>query len=173
MAKTALSVDGQFGLVDMTITAAHVAALPVLNPVRTPGKIVLSTVVARIEEGSPPSREVMEDFVVGDITPIVTPSSTMTGANFTIYFYYTKGKETLAPNSLDPITLLRQLHLLQPQLPVPFGWSIGGAIGDQREDTDANHTFITSIGSAVPGEKGKKLIPVGISTASVATSTIT
>ena len=169
MTKTTKSVDGQYGLVDLTFSAALVLALASLTTAET---IDVSSLVARVEESSSSSREVTEDPVVGDITKIISPGSSLSAAEYVIYFYYTQGKETLGTDNIDVVTVLMEAHKLNPAVPIPFGWSIGGAVGDEREDTSATDTYLKNVGTAVPGEKGRKLIPVTIFTSDVTPSTI-
>lgn len=169
MTKTTKSVDGQFGLVEVTFSAALVTALTSLITAET---VDISSIVARVEESSSSSREITEDTVVGDITKIISPESTLSAAEYVIYFYYTQGKETLGTDAIDVVTVLMEAHKLNPAISIPFGWSIGGAVGDEREDTSATNTFLKNVGTAVPGEKGRKLIPVTIFTSDVTPSTI-
>ena len=170
MTKTTKSVDGQYGLVEMTFSAALVAALASLTTAET---IDISSVVARVEEGNSISREITEDPVVGDKTKIISPSTSLSAADYTIFFYYTQGKEALGTDTIDPVVILREAHLLATPLPISFAWSIGGAVGDEKETTSATDTYIQSVGTAVPGESGRKLIPVHIFTSDVTVSTIT
>lgn len=169
MAKTTKSVDGQYGLVELTFSAEAVAALASLTTAET---IDISSIVARVEEGSTSSREVTEDAVVGDTTKIISPGTSLSAEEYTIYLYYTQGKETLGTDSIDVVTVLREAHKLATPVPIPFGWSIGGAVGDERFDTSATDTYLKSIGGAVPGEAGRKLIPVTVFTSETTPSTI-
>lgn len=170
MTKTTKSVDGQYGLVEMTITTALTTALASLT---TAEDIDIGSVVARVEEGSPPSREVNSDTVVDDKSKIISPSTSIDPGDYTIYFYYTQGKETLGTDTIDPVSVCREIMQLATPLPLQFHWSIGGETGDEKDSTDPTDTYIQSVGNQVPGEAGRKLIPVHIFTANVTTAVIT
>ena len=169
MTKTTLSIDGQYGSVNMTITAALVSALASLT---TAEAIDISSVVARVEEGSAPTRQNAEDTVVGDKTKIISPATSISAASYTIYFYYTQGKETLGTDDIDPVTICREIMQLAVPLPIVFDWSIGGAVGDEKSTT-AVDTYIQSVGNQIPGTAGKMMIPVQIYTSNVTTAVIT
>lgn len=167
MTKTTKSVDGQKGLVEMTTTSVHTT---VLGSLTTAEDMDLSSVVARVEEGSPPSLEIQADPVVGDDTKIISPATSFDPGDYTIYLYYTQGKETIGTDLVDPVTVIREIF--KAKLPIQFHWSVGGEVGDEKFSTDPDNTYIQSVGTATPGEAGKKLVPVHIYTADVTPSTI-
>lgn len=170
MTKTVYSTDGRRGYCKVVVSAAMVSALSTLD---TAEEIDFSSVVEQIEQTQTADREIAEDYVIGDIDPIVSPEEVLTSERYRVTLYYTKGQEALGTDTIDPYSdLIRPLHELAVALPIQHKWSIGGETGDEEEATSATDTFIQSIDKPVPGTRGRMKLTYTITTTKTAVSVI-
>lgn len=108
MTKTANSYIADQGELVFTVDAAHTA----LAYFTTTGPVILDSVVRKLEETSPKTREYSEVFVAGSISPIKTMSSKQTATEWTLTIIddYSSGGtgEFNSPDLLHAVEMFQQ-----------------------------------------------------------------
>ena len=165
MAKTTNSIGGRRGNISAVVSAAMVSALSGLTTAET---IDLSSVSVAMEEVSAAVREVDEDYVLGDASPIITADDVLSSREFRMDFYYTQGSETLGTDTLDPYAMYKEVHEHTAALSFQHTWGIG-ATPAETFTTSATETFIMEVTTPVPtGERNKVRFSVRFRTTSIA-----
>ena len=167
MAKTANSVRPDRAKVEIDITTEMVAAFAGLTTVET---IDISSIVTNVGGSPGVIREVADQYVVGDNTPIIDISTKIARSDFTLELLWTDGKDTLGTDLLDIyVDVLSPLSkYTDANLPLPLTYSLsGGDVGDNEIITSVTETFLTGLPAPVGGvDTGGKVKVVATLTAS-------
>jgi hypothetical protein len=172
MTKTVNTINGSRGVIKVTITAAMVAALDDFD---TAEQISLESVTAAMTQQQNASREMSEDFVLGDAEPIITPDIQYGPRRYQLDIFYTQGLEQLGTDQLDPYKMFKDIFEYNAApFAVQFYWIVGtGASGQQTFTTSAAQTFIREISDPVPaGTREKVRFQVVFETTSIAVGTV-
>jgi hypothetical protein len=171
MAKTAQWGTMRFAKVEVSITAAAVAAIAGLT---TSEWIDLSSVFAGpLDQPQNPTRDKEETPVSGDAAPILSvgPNS---GREFAFSFLYTEG-ETLGTDNLDPYQdIFKAIMEDDAALSVPMRWSpAGGAGGDYQYSTSTTESFMVGLTDPIGGvDSSKIMFTVTIATPDLTAATV-
>ena len=167
MAKTVNSVRPDRAKVEIGITTEMVAAFAGLTTVET---IDISSIVTNVGGSPGVVREVSDQYVVGDDTPIIDVSTKIARSDITIEFLWTDGKDTLGTDLLDIYTdvLFPLAKYTDGGLSLPLTYSLsGGDVGDNEVITNPTETFLTNLPAPVGGvDTGGKVKVVATLTAS-------
>ena len=150
--KTTNSISGRIGLLEVTISAAVVAALSGLT---TAEDVNFSQAAVMIEETTSATRETDAQPVIGDKNPILTQSETLSTVRYKITLLYTKGSDQLGTDNVDAYTdIIRPAFMNATPLSLPHSWTFGGegveVTGQERYTTDADETYIVSVQTPTP-----------------------
>ena len=160
MAKTTHALNPGRAKVEIGITTEMVAAFAGLTTVET---IDISSIVTNIGGSLGVVREVADQYVVGDDTPIIDISTKIPRSDLTIEFLWTDGKDTLGTDLLDIYTdvLLPLSKYTDAALPLPVTYSLsGGDVGDNEVITSTTETFLTNLPAPVGGVDTGGLVTV-------------
>ena len=156
MAKTNNSISARRTQLEVTANAALVAALTALT---TAEDIDIGSITVEVAQAQVSEREISEDNVFGDITPIITPDGVVSGERYDVTILYTQGKDQVGTDLIDFYSdLLLPLHLLQDAISIPHKWSpAGGNTGDEQYVTDPDQTYLASLPKPVGGNSSDKI----------------
>ena len=158
MAKTAYSTSARRTKMEVELTAAINTALT-LGIATPPETLDISSIHVEIAQGQAATREVDEQFVTGDLSPIITPDGVVSSEKYQVTILYTQGKDQVGTGNWDYYSdILAPLHLLGTANPLQHKWSpAGGAVGDEQYVTSATETFLTSVPKPVGGASSEKI----------------
>jgi hypothetical protein len=147
MTKTAFSISPRRRKVEITLSAAAVAALASLT---TAESIDISSIVKNVSAGEI-SRTVNREYVTGDNEAIIDLDTRIERGPVVITCLYTNGKEVLGTDDLDPYDVIKEFAEYDGELSLPVIDSpAGGNSGDQEFASGAADSFVSNV-SALEG----------------------